>query len=320
MSHTVLLIGAGQLGSRHLQGLARSSLPLRIDVVDPSPEALAVARSRFEEVSTAPDRASYHTSLPAGRSYAVVIVATDSGPRAAVTESVLSGCEAGAIVFEKVLFTRPQEYDRSGERLAADNVPAWVNCPRRLYPLYHDLRPVLTGPVRIAMQGGMWGLGCNSIHIVDLAAWLSGQTAFTWDASGLDPLVHDSHRRGYVEFSGVLTASAPDGSSVQLYARNGSTAPPQLSILAGDASAVLDEVNGSGVVYRKDRNYAPEPVTFRLPYQSELSHLVVEAIVRDGTCPLPDFASSARLHLGMIGAFLDHLGRLGRDPGQCPIT
>ena len=40
MPHRILVLGAGQLGSRHLQGLARSRLDLRIDVVDPSPDAL----------------------------------------------------------------------------------------------------------------------------------------------------------------------------------------------------------------------------------------------------------------------------------------
>ena len=44
------VIGAGQLGGRHLQGLARLSLPCEIDVVDPSPVSLDSARKRFSEI------------------------------------------------------------------------------------------------------------------------------------------------------------------------------------------------------------------------------------------------------------------------------
>ena len=47
----VAIIGAGQLGSRHLQGLARVETPLAIHLLDPSESSLALARSRYDEVA-----------------------------------------------------------------------------------------------------------------------------------------------------------------------------------------------------------------------------------------------------------------------------
>ena len=320
MSHRILVVGAGQLGSRHLQGLARSSLDLRIDVVDVSPDALALARSRFAEVAADPAAASYHLELPAGRAYDAAIVATPSGPRAAAVEKLLAACEVGGLILEKVLFPRLEDYDRIGALLEAKRVPAWVNCPRRLYPLYRELFPDLAGPVRIVLQGGMWGLGCNSIHIVDLASWLCGEEEFHWDASGLDPLLHPSAREGYLEFSGALNIASAGGSSVHLYAKAGSTAPTTMHILGEKVTLIINEGLGHAVISRKAQDCPPQHLTFRLPFQSEMSFQPVEAILAAGTCGLPGYAASAKLHVGMIRAFLGHLRRLGHDDGICPVT
>jgi saccharopine dehydrogenase-like NADP-dependent oxidoreductase len=46
----ILLVGAGQLGSRHLQGLARSENILEIHIVDPSEKNLEISISRFQEI------------------------------------------------------------------------------------------------------------------------------------------------------------------------------------------------------------------------------------------------------------------------------
>ena len=54
---TVLISGAGQIGSRYLQGLARCRLPLRIFVQDVDSVSLERASQRWHEVGAAP---SFH--------------------------------------------------------------------------------------------------------------------------------------------------------------------------------------------------------------------------------------------------------------------
>lgn len=322
MAHKIVLVGAGQLGSRHLQGLARSARALDIDVVDPSAASLDVAIARFAEVTDASSNvtATFLNEIPTGRDYEAAVIATSSGPRAAVARELLSRCGVGAIVFEKVLFTRLEDYDSVGELLASKKVPAWVNCPRRMYPLYQELKPLLGGPVRVAQQGGMWGLGCNAVHFADLAAYLSGETRFTWDASGLDCQLHESSRKGYIEFSGTLTAASAGGTELVLHARAGSAAPPVLNILGQRASAIIDEIYASGTVRRAENGWKPETLEVRLPYQSELSHLFLEQILAEGCCELPDYEASALLHTGMLEALLGHLRKCGRSIESCPIT
>lgn len=316
----IAVIGAGQLGSRHLQALCRSHLAFDVHVADPSPASLDIARQRLAEVNGGNVTATFTDRLPDGAHYDVVVVATSSGPRAAATRDLLTRCTVGAVIFEKILFTRLEDYDAIGSLLAQKGVKAWVNCPRRMYPHTKPLSALLSGPVSLAMQGGMWGMACNSIHFVDFVAHLCGTDTFTWDVSGLDPVLHESPRHGYREFSGTLVVRGDDGSVVRLSAIADSAASPVVHIIGSAGSAVLDEINNIGTLYRRDEGWKPEAFSFRLPYQSELTHLAVESILADGQCPLTPYDVSARLHRPMLKAFLDHCARCGLETDTCPVT
>ena len=50
VTYHILLIGAGQIGSRHLQALALSDINIEISVVDSSTASLAVAKDRYKQV------------------------------------------------------------------------------------------------------------------------------------------------------------------------------------------------------------------------------------------------------------------------------
>ena len=48
----VAIVGAGNIGGRHLQALVLSERPLEVYVVDPSPGALGHAAARVDEVAS----------------------------------------------------------------------------------------------------------------------------------------------------------------------------------------------------------------------------------------------------------------------------
>ena len=63
-SYNIAIVGAGQLGSRHLQGLAKSSNQLRIYVVDPDNKALSLSEKRYLDVSKSEfNKVSYLQSI-----------------------------------------------------------------------------------------------------------------------------------------------------------------------------------------------------------------------------------------------------------------
>lgn len=88
---TILIAGAGQLGSRHLQGVKTSKHQLDIWVYDLSEESLKVAEERYNQVESDNKTAHFVTSIdlvPA--EIDIVIVASSSKPRAAIIKSILT--------------------------------------------------------------------------------------------------------------------------------------------------------------------------------------------------------------------------------------
>ena len=51
MVYRVLLVGCGNVGSRHLQALVKIPFPLKIDIIEPNPSSKKLGLSRLEEIS-----------------------------------------------------------------------------------------------------------------------------------------------------------------------------------------------------------------------------------------------------------------------------
>ena len=113
--------------------------------------------------------------MPTHEEYYVTIIATTAGIRAIVTQKLLEKNKVKHIIFEKVLFQKVEEYHCVDMLLNRYKTRGWVNCPRRIYPTYQNLKELLFGEESVDMEvvGNGWGLACNSVHFIDLYAYLT---------------------------------------------------------------------------------------------------------------------------------------------------
>ncbi len=325
MTTQIAIIGAGQLGSRHLQALAQLDRPARIQVVDLATSCLEAARERFAEVAqdTRVEDVEYLTSLDElDRQVDVAIVATTSTVRSSVVDALLDRSHVKFFILEKFLFPKADDYQRIGDRLAQSGARAWVNCPRRLWRVYAQLRDVFYGrAVDYRVTGSGWGLGCNAIHFLDHLAFLTGEASLSVDAEGLDEVIEPSRRQGFVEFTGTLRGSSPGGSRFRLTSHGEGDAPIEITISCDDARCLVNERDASGWIEQRRHDWRRQPLDFTIPLQSQLTHKVVQEILDTGTCGLPSFDESATLHLALLDALLDHYRRhADREAQLCPIT
>jgi predicted dehydrogenase len=314
--NTVAVIGVGNLGFRHLESLYKSDMPLSLFAVDPSEAARERARSLAGGSSKGVTAVASIAELPA--SLDLVIIATGADVRLAMTETLLQRAKVRILVLEKVLFQRPEDFATCERLLAAHGVTCFVNCPRRMYDVYGELKGIIGSSVRyMSVAGGEWGLGCNSVHFVDLFQFMTGR-APTDFALHLDSGSLASKRAGFLEFTGTIHASV-DSSALTLTATRGSGAKSHITLVGGDLSCTVDE--GSGVARVFEREQLAKEIAFRVPYQSELTSRVAAALLRDGTCALPSYADSAAAHLPFIKAMLAHAqAHVDRGLTKVPIT
>ena len=324
--YKIVLIGAGQLGGRHLQSLAKMDIPILIDVVDLGLEQLNLAKERFEQI---PEHVkihsvNYRSSLKeAFLDIDVCIIATTADVRCAITKEVLNTKKVKNIIFEKVLFQSLNDYDEVEQLLGDKGVKAWVNCPRRMYPFYHEVKEYFQEGERISyhLNGGNWGLACNSIHFVDHMAFYSGMNDFEIDTTGLYDKIYESKRKGFVEFFGTLKLNYNNGSELVLHSHMDSSAPSVLSILGEKCHVVACEASGKAFISSEINAWKWEENNIIIPFQSELTHLAVAEILSKGHCCLTKYSDSAKLHKPLIKGLLKHIELIcNRKIDNCPIT
>lgn len=321
----IVVIGAGQLGSRHLQALSKVNFQTTIDVVDPFAASLEVARARFNEMPSNPNvfGISFFSSLSElSIKVDLAIIATNADIRADVIHTLLKHCDVKNLVLEKVLFQKPEEYTEIQILLKAQNVKVWVNHPRRMFPYYAKLKELLAGSKQVSyqVQGGDWGLACNGLHFIDHLAFLTGCEDLEINTGGLNPSVISSKRKGYLEVSGTLSGKI-GAHPFELFCHE-EASPVVITICADNLKAIIDEGNGWVKISRKKNGWQwGEEKTKIIYFQSELSSKIAEDILGVGQCDLPTFVEATKLHIPFIHAILEHINRYGVEKHTaCPIT
>ena len=321
------IIGAGQIGSRHLQALCQFEKPIRVDLVDPSDESLQTAQSRFEEVisSGKPDTELYcHHSLgDLPDTLEIVIVATSSVIREKIIRDVIQKRSVKNLILEKVLFQRKIQYVEIDNLLKEFSIPTWVNCWMRTADLFKQIKSALNSKDLIQMKvaGSQWGMGTNSVHFMDLLFFFAECSDFKFTEVHLEDKVPDSKREGFKEFLGHLKGMNSRGDSLELICRDKGNGPITIDIQNGPEKFTLTTNFVNHFEFISSNELASRIGKVSLPYQSEMTHLWVNDILTKGSCDLPTYADSMNLHLELIRVFTDHLQKIsGKEIDVCPIT
>lgn len=308
----IALVGAGQLGSRHLQGLAKINYRVTIDILDLSEEALKQCRNRFAELQVNPCLLSvnYHTIMQHLPKYIdIAIISTEAGVRGVVINELLKNHDVQYLILEKVLFQKEEEYLQIENLLEIKKIKAWVNHPRRMYPFYRQLKNSFRKEDRLTykVNGGQWGLACNGLHFIDHLAFLTDEAALKIDTSGLNTWAASKRRGKYLEVSGTL-AGTLGANAFELTSSADENEPLTILISSRDRKILIDEARGFSSTTRLDGSLGSvDRVEKIIYYQSELTHIACQDIIRFGECDLPLYAEAMPFHLVFITKLLQHI-------------
>ena len=316
--NNIAIIGAGQLGSRHLQGLKTASSPLAITVVDSNDESLRIAEERYDAIDKIGEKTIQYVNtienLPTQLD--LVIVATSSKPRASIVKSLLTHSSVRYLILEKVLFTQLSDYDEIGTLLKKKNVRCWVNCPRRMFGSYSMIKDSIdyTHPIKMEYVGKNWGLCCNAMHFIDVFMYLVQNKTFTINTDRIESEIHESKRPGYIEMYGTLRITTESGDELNLSCLSSVDQPARVEIKNGLNYFALDEI--SGILLKDGKETKVDT-----PYQSQTTGFLADSILRTGYCPLTSYEKSAQYHKVFIQKILEKYNEItGEDSKALPIT
>lgn len=298
----IAIIGAGQLGSRHLQALNLVQTNLDITVIDPNQESLNTAKSRFEaSVGQVKHQITYQSHFDIADDLFIAIVASTSSTRRQIIESLLAQTKLSHLILEKLLFTRFQDYCDVETLLAKTQSKVWVNCCMRMMPFYNQLVERFSNTaIQYRVSGSQYGLITNAIHYLDHVAQLTGSNDYQINTAYLDKQIIPSKRPGFYEVTGTLIAEFGNGSLAVLQSAKEGNAPVQIEIYNHEHRVISRETEHKAWVASAQEDWQWREQQAQIPFQSTLTADLVNSLLQDNLCQLPDYATSKHIHLQLL--------------------
>lgn len=332
----VIIIGVGKLGSRHLQALAKLTIPVTIHVVDTNKESLKIAKERYEEIPVNSNVIAIHYNRHIEnintKKADIAIIATTSEHRRKIIEDLTSVIEIKFLVLEKILFQKIDDYKQIGKLLKEQNITTWVNCSRRQWDVYKKMKEVLKDKkvLEVTVFGQNWSLATSSIHFIDLISYLTSETNYQILNLDFNEEVYPAYSSvtgakssKYIEFYGSLKGRFAQDIYFNFTCIKDNTLPFYIRILTDKGSIQIYEEIGK-VYYEThdvEKNSVFIPSIFTVPYQSDSTNKVVEDIVLSQSCDLATFEESSLLHIPLIQSFLNYTRSIKQEEiVACPIT
>lgn len=331
-TYRVALIGVGNLGSRHLQGLAKSKNKLSIECFEPNQSNMNLALERFKEVIDNNDIALKFVDSLQGFSenIDVAIIATNSDIRAQVVEELLTNKNVGNLILEKVLFQDISSYSLIEELIKESNVEVWVNHPRRMFDIHSNFLAEIRKSKKLSFQvsGVNWGLGSNGLHFLDLLAWMTHteqeDVELEWNKIGRS--VTQSKRPQFKEIFGTISGVINTNTSfsiTSLLPTKNEVQLPTITVVSDTIKLFIDEYNGVISYALVDDGWKWHTLEgdFPLLFQSEMTTTVIDQILEKGACDLPSYKSAMWLHVPFIKAIKKGIEEIeGLELDNCPIS
>lgn len=314
----IVIIGVGGIGKRHLSSIMDSEIEKKIYCVDIDENALNdMVECRKNNISLVKEIAE----LPRIEFDFALFSMTSKGRREMYDELV-NHTKIKNILFEKVLFQRVDDYRHVLKDVKKRNINAWVNCARRQMESYWNLRKRLGNSkyMEIHITGGEWGMACNTIHMLDMIEFISGDREIKIDKTDFFPLIKESKRTGYKEVYGIILGSGKVLKNFSILCMPGCRIPMKIEITTENGRFVIREDLRKLFYMDRDVKYQEKVECFEIPYQSQMTQFVMEDIIKAGSCKLTSLDESVRMHLMLVNPLISFFEENGMEKGICPIT
>ena len=324
MSKRIILVGCGKIGSRHLQAIAKLSHEVKVDIVEPSYDSQNLAKLRLKEITydeTNHEFFWYKSVNELKKTGDLVVVATNSIGRADLILELINKGNTRFFI-EKMVCQSVNEYNLLLKKMKEYGGIGWVNTNPRCFKSYKKIKEILQDMKVISLSvktNSKNGLGTNAIHYIDLFSWLVEDNKIILNGESLlDELLPNKRGQNFKEFSGAITGTTKNGSSLSLTFLPNLNDEMIVEISTNKLKIVIDETNGKITTYGDTRDYNLE---FNYEHVSSTSIHIIDGILKNDKCLLPTLNESFNVHSELFRIFNAHINKLLKENIElCPIT
>lgn len=315
----VLLVGAGELGSRHLQSLVKLDKVDSVLVIEPNEFCRKRAEERWAEVGGRNKVELQFTELKERGNLTKIDFCIVATPSAGRCEIVLKLIDVGVkrILIEKVAFSSILQYRLVMEKAQENNVDVYINHIYRYASVYQQIKSALSGiDFKMTINSGNIGMGCNLIHFIDLFSFISGEDPNEMVINIDEPYLECKRGSEYIEFTGDTILSTKQGNIFNAtFTIEHNLAPLITFETFRGEKMVINERTGE-----TSNNFDNLSLSnFYIPRVSELTSVIIEEVL-GGKCLLPNLKDSFETNKLMLNSINSSVYGKINDETTCPIT
>lgn len=304
--YNILVIGTGQLGRRHIEGLTGSKYELNIFAYDQDPKALRKCQEQLSELSGQTNKrleTINEISSLKNKKIDLVIVSTPATNRPELLNQYFGFIDSRFWIIEKPISQSLLGLDELV--IASCQNKYWVNHWRRSVAMYQKIKSQLAegGPLSVKVRGADIGIACNVSHYVDIINFLTKEIPAKISTQQLSDTWHQSKRKGFYEINGSLNIIFSSGSILEIDSRpifKSYEIEIQCNIPNKNLTFQIDEINGT--IKYEDQFIS----NLKFPYQSQMSGQIFDDLINDGTCVLTPLNTAVACHRPVINALVKH--------------
>ena len=284
----ILLVGAGNLGSRYLEGLLKLEDYVEVDIIEPSKISIDNCKSLIKNLDFTNKKLNFKNTFPTTKnSYQIAIVATTADVRDVVLEKITNSYSIKYCILEKLLAQSLLSLNRLKNSVNYFD-KAWVNNCMRIMKWHKEMKETIFSnnktDVKAVLTGKGWGMACNAIHYIDLLSW--------WTNSKIEVINTDqikswqpSKRIGFYECFGKIKVYFEKGNYLELNCDTGNS-DLIMKIDTVKEKWELNETTGITIGSNSQK------ISGVLEYQSSMTAPLVDRIIYSGNCYLTSFEES----------------------------
>ncbi|MCA9811912.1 MAG: hypothetical protein KC483_03505 [Nitrosarchaeum sp.] len=317
----ICLVGCGNVGSRHLQAIAKLPFPVDVEIVEPNQDSQELGKKRLSEIEQNRDnKFSWLARIDDLRCRPdLTIVATTATGRAEIL-CRLADIGHSRFLIEKMACQSDEEYSMIVDKFHQRKAKGWINTNPRCFASYQKLREYFEGSKNIhfaVTASNVSALGTNTVHYMDLFSYFTDDYNIMLNGDLLIDMVFPNKRGSHLmEFAGTITGKTRDDSTMVLTFLPSEKLHTIVNIVGNDKHVMIDETNQKAI----DMVNGNE-IRFAYEHASTLTTRISQDILEKDDCGLSTLEDSQGLHKEIFRMFNLHVSKVtGKNVELCPIT
>lgn len=324
----VLLIGCGEIGSRHLQAIASLKNINEIHSVDPNSQSLSLGKHRLNEIvniNTEIKFKWFHDLNKESAEGDLCVVATQAKYRCSLIKRIRRELNYKNFLVEKIVSQSVKEYEDLLSYAEQEKLSIWVNCKSRAYGIHKYIKSRLSASAPIVYQyiGGNHGLANNGIHKADLFIFFDQTGKIESKGTRIDEILHPSKRGPDVfDLSGTLCGYSDKGSDFILSFSGHHKSPDHLSIVSPTSRFIVDHFQKFAYESYSETGWRWSKIPMEENWMiSHMSKAFISDILNKRTCELPTLVECFPSHKYILTELLPHFNHLLKVQNDyCPVA